>query len=449
MILNRRGTIVRRTVHAVVSLALRLFFCRIETVHSSSVPGSGPLIFVMNHPNGLIDPGLVFVALPRKISFLAKSTLFKIPVLAWLLRVVEALPVYRRIDSADVTKNKLTFEASHDLLQAGGAIALFPEGISHNSPKLLPIKTGAARIALGAISGAVGEVDFSLRIVPVGLYYSNKTTFRSEALLHFGESFEVTRPRLDQGGDVAREDVLRLTSKIEKALLDVTVNAESEAEIQEANEGANLFFSVSETLDFEESISDRFNFVRRFIERRKEKSDQDESLTARISGYKKKLREMGLEPENLSLSNEPVWYVFKKFFLKAVLLLFLLPLSIIGSILHFPAYQVSKILAARYTHHGVDDIISTVKIVSGIVLMPSTWILAAAAVYVYSGEVASLLIIPLGFFLGYVALRSWEEYAELRGWLKAAWIFVSRRRLFFELLIERKKISSMLEKFND
>ena len=57
------------------------------------------MIFVMNHPNGLIDPALVFVALPRKISFLAKSTLFRMPVISFLLRTVEALPLYRRVDA--------------------------------------------------------------------------------------------------------------------------------------------------------------------------------------------------------------------------------------------------------------------------------------------------------------------------------------------------------------
>src|SRR5207237_10895435 len=109
------------------------------------------VIFVMNHPNGLIDPALVFVALPRKISFLAKSTLFRMPVISFLLKTVDALPLYRKVDAGeDVSKNRKTFELCEQLLRSGGAIALFPEGISHNSPKLLPMKTGPARLALGA-----------------------------------------------------------------------------------------------------------------------------------------------------------------------------------------------------------------------------------------------------------------------------------------------------------
>lgn len=97
----RRGSLVRQIVHAVISIALRLFFRRIEAKGAERVPEKGALIFVLNHPNGLIDPALVFVALPRPVSFLAKSTLFDLPVIGFLLRTLEALPLYRRVDAGE------------------------------------------------------------------------------------------------------------------------------------------------------------------------------------------------------------------------------------------------------------------------------------------------------------------------------------------------------------
>jgi 1-acyl-sn-glycerol-3-phosphate acyltransferase len=107
LILNRRGTLTFRLILAAFGIALRLFFRRIETVNADVVPRGDGVIFVLNHPNGLIDPALVFVALPRKISFLAKSTLFRMPVISFLLRTVEALPLYRKIDAGeDVSKNQ-------------------------------------------------------------------------------------------------------------------------------------------------------------------------------------------------------------------------------------------------------------------------------------------------------------------------------------------------------
>ena len=71
LILNREGTLTFRVILSIFGIALRLFFRRIETVNADVVPTGTGVIFVLNHPNGLIDPALVFVALPRKISFLA------------------------------------------------------------------------------------------------------------------------------------------------------------------------------------------------------------------------------------------------------------------------------------------------------------------------------------------------------------------------------------------
>jgi 1-acyl-sn-glycerol-3-phosphate acyltransferase len=99
------------------------------------------------------------------------------PVLGWIVRTVGALPLYRRIDAGeDVSQNQKTFELCRELLRKGGSIALFPEGVSHNSPKLLPLKSGAARIAIGAAS-TDGTEPVNVKVMPVGLYYTNKTTF--------------------------------------------------------------------------------------------------------------------------------------------------------------------------------------------------------------------------------------------------------------------------------
>ena len=98
MIFLGKGTFTRQFIHAIISIALRLFFRRIEAVNVENVPPNGAIIFVLNHPNGLVDPALVFVSLSRRVSFLAKSTLFQMPVISFLLKTVDALPLYRRVE---------------------------------------------------------------------------------------------------------------------------------------------------------------------------------------------------------------------------------------------------------------------------------------------------------------------------------------------------------------
>ena len=452
MLGDRRGSVFYRFVVFIFSIALRLFFRRIETVNAETVPKDTALIFVMNHPNGLIDPALVFVALPRKISFLAKSTLFKMPVISSILKTVEALPLYRRVDEGvDVSKNQMTFEICQKLLRKGGAIALFPEGISHNSPKLMPMKTGAARIALGAVSVDTGdEKPLNLRIVPVGLFYTSKTTFRSEALLHFGESFPVKPIELDERGQPPREAVKDLTDQIEAALKEVTVNAETVHELEIAEKAEDLFSSVYEGINLEQTLAARFDFLKKYIseplnKRFGENPSEEKSLKKRIAGYEKKLKLLNLEPENLSLENHSFWYVFRHFILRGLLLLIFLPLSIIGTILHFPAYQICKILAYFYGKHGVDDVVSSVKILAAMLFMPLTWIITAAALYFYWDWKIALIAIPISILCGYVALVSLEEFAELRGWYKAVWLFYLKRDLFVKLVLERRAIHQELK----
>lgn len=450
MIFNRRGSFTRRFVVFIFSVALRLFFRRIETVNVEQVPKDEALIFVMNHPNGLIDPALVFIALPRKISFLAKSTLFRLPVISFLLKTVEALPLYRRVDAGeDVSKNNKTFEVCRELLLKGGAIALFPEGISHNSPKLLPAKTGAARIALGTISVDKSEKPINLKIVPVGLFYTSKTTFRSEALLHFGEPFPVFPVELDEDGQPPRAAVKDLTEKIETALREVTVNAESEAELESANKAEKLFSSVSEGVNLEQSLAAKFDFLKSYVSEPPTSRSEDEksgkNLAKRILDYEEKLRELNIEPENLSLTEHSFSYVFRHFLLRGCLILIFLPVSVIGAILHFPAYQICKILAFYYTKHGVDDIVSTVKILSAMLFMPLTWLILAVVLYFVWNWRVALISIPLSILCGYAAMRSLEEFEDMRGWLRTIRLFYLKRKTFMQLLVERRALHGALK----
>src|SRR5688572_14643407 len=207
---------IRRIIVALVRLALRIYFQRIEVTGLEHVHSTAPVIFVLNHPTALVDPVFLLCLAPRKVSFLAKAPLFRMPLIGSLVKAMDSLPVYRRQDEGeDVSKNQETFVAARKLLAGGGTIGICPEGVSHDEPGLRPIKTGAARISIAAV--ATGEVS-NLKIVPAGLYYTSKTSFRSDALLYFGNPIAVEPVALEPDGTPPREAVRRLSGKIEKAL---------------------------------------------------------------------------------------------------------------------------------------------------------------------------------------------------------------------------------------
>jgi 1-acyl-sn-glycerol-3-phosphate acyltransferase len=390
----------------------------------------------------LIDPALLFIALPRKVAFLAKSTLFKMPVIGALLRTVGALPLYRQQDKGeDVSKNQETFTVARELLKKGGAIAIFPEGVSHDKPQLQPLKTGAARIALGAVSSGANPASLKLEIVPVGLFYTEKTTFRSEALLHFGESFSVLPVELDEHGHPPREAVRELTAKIETALREVTLNAESDSKIAVARIAEEVFTSVT---PHEENLAERLEFLKKFVA--ESPPETDAKLEKRLAEYNKKLDRLGIGSEFLALADFSKRFVLKHALLRSWHLILLAPLAVFGAILHAPAYNFGKIVAYSQTKKGYFDMASTVKLLTAMVFMPLTWLVFAALLYFYFGWLIALLSIPFSFLCGWIALRSLEEIGDLRGWMKAITAFFLKREKFLRLLAERRTLFEKLNK---
>ncbi len=106
-----------RFVRAVMSFALGMFY-RTQVTRSTD-DLEGPLMFVGNHPNSIIDPALVFVITQRKVTFLAREPLFRVPVFGFILRGLGALPVYRKQDHPGLMeKNEGTLDAAAQALAA-------------------------------------------------------------------------------------------------------------------------------------------------------------------------------------------------------------------------------------------------------------------------------------------------------------------------------------------
>jgi len=89
-------------------------------------------------------------------------------------------------------KNTGTFEACFQAFNEGRLVAIYPEGTTHAEVRVQRIKTGAARLALGYES----ERPAALRVIPVGLNFDARKSFRGRVLVSFGPPIPVT-PYLD------------------------------------------------------------------------------------------------------------------------------------------------------------------------------------------------------------------------------------------------------------
>src|SRR5262245_27862709 len=166
-----------RLVRFVVRTLLRLFYARIEVVGHERIPLTGPLIIAANHHNAAVDAMLIIATIPRPIRVLAKAPLFVNPIVGPFLRLMGAVPVHRRAEAGDdPRKNDELFAAAIGALRDGGTLLIFPEGVSTPRPTLLPLRTGAARILLGA--ECAGGSPLGTTILPIGLVLDDAGTFR-------------------------------------------------------------------------------------------------------------------------------------------------------------------------------------------------------------------------------------------------------------------------------
>ena len=430
---------IRHVIVALLRLALRIYFQRIEVTGLEHVPRDTPVIFVLNHPNALVDPVFLLCLTPRRVSFLAKAPLFRMPLIGYLVKALDSLPVYRRQDEGeDVTRNQETFVAARKLLARGGTIGICPEGISHNQPGLQPIKTGAARMSLAAV--ATGEVS-NLKIVPAGLYYTSKTSFRSDALVYFGVPIDVEPVPLEPDGTPPREAVRELSSKIEKALRAVILDAKHEEQLQLTARAERIFSSAADD-DSADSLKDGLRLQQRFIKAysilQAHQPERLRKLELRMMRFEEELNQAGVDPDELSPPRS-TRRVFASIVKRSILFLLMLGPALIGTIAHYPAYKLGGLIATRISRAS-DDVISTVKIISAMLLFPLTWIVISVLVYRSVGWIAALVAFVVIPVCGYAAIVFFEELDKSVAGVRVLTFFLVRRRFFVRLLAERKAI---------
>src|SRR5438128_8991431 len=201
-------------VARLVRFLLGIYFRRIELFHPERVPLRVPVLFASNHPGSITDSFIIGALVPRQVHFVATVQLFRFKPLAWLLKQCGIIPVNRLKDDPRAMRSVMdTFEACFKVLERGGAVGIFPEGMTYNDSQLKTVKTGAARMALELEHRHGGSLG--LKIVPVGLTYSAKELYRSDALVNFGEP--IAAADFSPGYAEHRKDCIqKLTAEVER-----------------------------------------------------------------------------------------------------------------------------------------------------------------------------------------------------------------------------------------
>lgn len=248
---------MRRVIAWVGRFAASLLFRRIEVAGADNYPAGRPVLLVANHFNGFVDPVVITAALGRTPRFIAKASLRRLPIAGLLLRSAGVAFVRRQTDKGGAVGNEDAFAECHLALAGGDVVAIFPEGTTHDRPRIDPIKTGAARIALGARAAGAER----LAIVPVGLTFPDKLALRSSALVLFGPPIDLDEVCPPPAGPEDTEAVRQLTAVIEQGLRDVSLDFPDVETALALEQAAQLALSGTDAPAT--SLEERYELARR------------------------------------------------------------------------------------------------------------------------------------------------------------------------------------------
>ena len=246
---------------------------------------------------------------------------------------------------------------------------------------------------------------------------------------------------LEPDGNPPRDAVRVLSARIEAALREVILDAQHEEALNTITR-AERIFSAGRNDDVVDSLANELQLQQRFIKAytvlREHQPDRLRKLEVRMLRFEEELKQAGVDPEELSPPNsttEVFIHLITRFFF---FLLLVVPATL-GTLVHYPAYRLGGYLATRLSRDS-EDVMSTIKIISAMLLFPLTWGLVTLGFYWLSGWLAaavSLVVIPIS---GYVAILFFEELDRFLGGLRALTFFLVRRRFFVRLMVERNAI---------
>ncbi len=434
-------------VRAVARFWIWFFFRRVDVRHRERLPERGPVLLCINHPNNLIDSLLVGTVMRRKVHYLATSALFRNRLVARFLAACGVIPVYRRADDPDrMDRNEESFRACFDAFAHGRVIAIYPEGTTHAEARVQRIKTGAARIALAYEAADRGR----LTIVPVGLSFEARKSFRGRVLVSFGEPVPIG-PHMGVFHDHPVKAVDTLTSEIQWAMerevvhiehMDMAVVARAVDEIYRAD----LARELRDARGLTDRQIDPFRLSRAIVDAiayfGAREPERVERLWQRIQGYRAMLAEHRLRDETVrrhlerdSRRARVAWSW------KAVAGL---PLFAYGVAVNALPYFVPRRLAQHMARKETDY--ATIRILASVVAFPVFWTLETWLVGRWRGPAIAgvfALTLPVS---GLIAYRYLAGAGRLTRRLRFAALVLTREQDARRLVLERRAIVGELER---
>lgn len=168
-----------------------VFYRKVIILGRENINPSDHLIFAPNHQNALMDALAVLFTHKGQPVFLARADIFKRKSVAAILYFLKILPVFRIRDGfSSLKSNDEIFDKTIDVLKNKNGLVILPEGDHAGFRRLRQLKKGICRVAFQADESE--NFELRIKIIPVGLEFSNYQRFRQVLTVVYGKPIEVS-----------------------------------------------------------------------------------------------------------------------------------------------------------------------------------------------------------------------------------------------------------------
>ena len=394
-----------------LKLAIGSFFRKIEITGKENLPKKGSAVFVVNHPNALIDPLLVTIIAGRQLHYIAGAEFFGNKLTSWFLRKqCNMVPVYRpNIYKGESVNNDHMFEHCYKALANNGVINIFSEGTSEIERRVNSLKSGTARMVLGAEK----QINKKIPIIPIGLNYAESFRFRSDVLISIGESFTLDDIEETDEREIVKVHTLRVWEKLKQQVIHI-----EDETLTTTIERLEYVFSNQlhdgKSIDSTESLlKKKFKLTKELIKAIEHFNAKSPALILSIQDqledYYQKIQEIPMRGKLMNYVNT------NNSFLELLGLTFLFPLFLLGLAINaIPFYLAIAVFRKKYYARITDTTNpNKIKLSFGRTVAFSVGSLLFVAWYIMLGIIYfnmfpwwwGLMLLAISYGLGLMSLR--------------------------------------------
>ncbi len=439
---------IYKIIKTLISISLWVFFRKRVINHREHIPANGPLVILANHPSTMLDPFIIASIVNRPVYFLAKGAMFKNKFAAKIFKYFNMIPVYRKQDGdGDMHKNEQTFDKCFEHLEKNGVLLMFPEGISITERKLKPLKTGAARIALGA--EARNNFILGVKILNIGLNYDNPHEFRKDIFVNIGMPLEVnaySKLYLEESSGAVKVLTENITTQLTSLIVDV--KEKDQEELTEAIH--NMYkqtYQEEENIDKKDKLED-FNLFKNISNIvtyfAKNNTEKFRLMYSRIMTYLDTCKRLDIEEQQLnaikskkSLPKEMSLAIFR--------FIFGLPLFLYGFVHNYLVFvitpKITRMITTELEYKG------PINMLIGMFLYIITYgVLGVFVFHITTSWTATFLYVLSLPFSGLFSHWYIKSALLMRDKWRMIKIFYKKSSLISKLIIEREEIIKDLSK---